>query len=96
MKYPYGNSRSISCILYFCILYLFDKPIFEIPPPTGIEKRITMKILAIGDVVGRRAIEYLSDKLRKTVSSLRADLVVCNGENAMMRAVSCTMIPILV
>ena len=41
-----------------------------------------MKILAIGDVVGRRAIEYLSEKLRKTASSLRADLVVCNGENA--------------
>ena len=29
MKYPYGNSRSISCILYLCILYLFDKPKFE-------------------------------------------------------------------
>jgi len=41
-----------------------------------------MKILAIGDVVGRRAIEYLSDNLRKTASSLGADLVICNGENA--------------
>lgn len=41
-----------------------------------------MKILTIGDVVGRRAIEYLSGKLRKTASSLGADLVVCNGENA--------------
>ena len=44
MKYPYGNSHSISCILYLCILYLcilylcilylcilylFDKPKFE-------------------------------------------------------------------
>ena len=29
MKYPYGNSRSISCILYLCILYLFDQPKFE-------------------------------------------------------------------
>ena len=48
----------------------------------GIEKRITMKILTIGDVVGRRAIEYLSGKLRKTAASLGADLVVCNGENA--------------
>ena len=28
MKKPYGNSRSISCILYLCILYLFDKPKF--------------------------------------------------------------------
>ena len=41
-----------------------------------------MKILTIGDVVGRRAIEYLSGKLRKTAASLGADLVVCNGENA--------------
>ena len=32
MKYPYGNSRSISCILYLCILYLFDKPKFERTP----------------------------------------------------------------
>ena len=41
-----------------------------------------MKILTIGDVVGRRAIEYLSGKLRKTAAALGADLVVCNGENA--------------
>ena len=41
-----------------------------------------MKILAIGDVVGRRAIDYLNKTLRKTASSLRADLVICNGENA--------------
>ena len=41
-----------------------------------------MKILAIGDVVGRRAIEYLAGKLRRIASSLGADLVVCNGENA--------------
>ena len=41
-----------------------------------------MKILAVGDVVGRRSIEYLSKNLRKTASSLGADLVVVNGENA--------------
>ena len=41
-----------------------------------------MKILAIGDVVGRRSIEYLSKTLRKTASALGVDLVVCNGENA--------------
>ena len=41
-----------------------------------------MKILAIGDVVGRRSIEYLSQKLRRLRDSLGADLVVCNGENA--------------
>ena len=41
-----------------------------------------MKILAIGDVVGRRSIEYLSEKLRRAVSKLGADFVVCNGENA--------------
>ena len=41
-----------------------------------------MKILAIGDVVGRRSIEYLSDKLWGVASKLGADFVVCNGENA--------------
>ena len=41
-----------------------------------------MKILAIGDVVGRRSIEYLSEKLRRAASKLGADFVVCNGENA--------------
>ena len=41
-----------------------------------------MKILTIGDVVGRRSINYLSQKLRPMKRSLGADLVVCNGENA--------------
>ncbi len=41
-----------------------------------------MKILAIGDVVGRRSIEYLSGTLRRTAAALGADFVVCNGENA--------------
>ncbi len=41
-----------------------------------------MKILTIGDVVGRRSIEYLSQKLRRMKTSLGADFVVCNGENA--------------
>lgn len=41
-----------------------------------------MKILAIGDVVGRRSIEHLAHNLRKLQRSLGADLVVCNGENA--------------
>jgi metallophosphoesterase (TIGR00282 family) len=41
-----------------------------------------MKILAIGDVVGRRSIEYLAHTLRPLRARLGADLVVCNGENA--------------
>ena len=41
-----------------------------------------MKILTIGDVVGRRSIEYLSERLRRAASKLGADFVVCNGENA--------------
>ena len=41
-----------------------------------------MKILTIGDVVGRRSIEYLAGKLRRAASNLGADFVVCNGENA--------------
>ena len=41
-----------------------------------------MKILAIGDVVGRRSIEYLAERLRKLRGTLGVDLVICNGENA--------------
>ncbi len=41
-----------------------------------------MKILIIGDVVGKRAVEYLSQKLRRVRESLGVDFVVANGENA--------------
>lgn len=41
-----------------------------------------MKILAIGDVVGTRAVAYLREKLWKKRSELGADAVVVNGENA--------------
>ncbi len=41
-----------------------------------------MKILAIGDIVGRRAVEHLNRRLRALRVSLGADFVVANGENA--------------
>ena len=41
-----------------------------------------MKILTIGDVVGAKSVEYLSEKLWKKRSELGADLCVVNGENA--------------
>ncbi len=41
-----------------------------------------MKLLCIGDVVGRRSIEYLSRRLRRLRDTLGADFVVANGENA--------------
>ncbi len=41
-----------------------------------------MKILCIGDIVGRRAIDYLSRQLWKTRSALGVDFVIANGENA--------------
>lgn len=41
-----------------------------------------MKILAIGDIVGTRAIEYLRQNLWKTRDKLKVDFVVANGENA--------------
>lgn len=41
-----------------------------------------MKILAIGDIVGGRAVAYLKEKLWKKRSELGVDLVVANGENA--------------
>ncbi len=41
-----------------------------------------MKILAIGDVVGPAAIEYMSKKLRNFVSAEKVSLTLVNGENA--------------
>lgn len=41
-----------------------------------------MKILAIGDIVGTRAVDYLCDKLFRIKSELSVDFVVANGENA--------------
>ncbi len=41
-----------------------------------------MKILAIGDVVGSRAVEYLKEKLWRERERHSADFVVVNGENA--------------
>lgn len=41
-----------------------------------------MKILAIGDVVGPAAIEYLSERLWKMRDKFALDLIAVNGENA--------------
>lgn len=41
-----------------------------------------MNILAIGDVVGTRAVEYVKEKLWRERERLSADFVVVNGENA--------------
>ncbi len=43
---------------------------------------IIMKILAIGDIVGTRAIEYLQKTLYKKRTELCVDFTVANGENA--------------
>ena len=54
------------------------------PPPINIKaiERKNVKILIIGDVVGKRAVEYLSEKLRRIRDSLGVNFVVANGENA--------------
>lgn len=41
-----------------------------------------MKILALGDVVGRKAVEHLEKNLWTQRSILGADMVIVNGENA--------------
>lgn len=41
-----------------------------------------MKVLAIGDVVGKKALEYLCTNLWKKRDELKVDFVVANGENA--------------
>ena len=40
-----------------------------------------MKLLAIGDVVGERTLDYLARTLPKKRAELGADLVIANGEN---------------
>ncbi len=42
----------------------------------------SLKILAIGDIVGPRAVEYLSKNLWRLRSRVGADLVIANGENS--------------
>ena len=42
----------------------------------------SFKILALGDVVGPRAVEYLRKNLWHLRSRLRPDLVIANGENS--------------
>ncbi len=41
-----------------------------------------MTILTIGDIVGTKSVEYLSEKLWRTRKELGADMVIVNGENA--------------
>ena len=41
-----------------------------------------MKILAIGDIVGKKALQYLTQKLWRVRDELKVDFVVANGENS--------------
>ncbi len=41
-----------------------------------------MKILAIGDIVGTKAVTYLKENLWKKRAEIGADVVIANGENA--------------
>ena len=41
-----------------------------------------IRILAIGDIVGRRSVRYLGEQLRRLRDRLGADFTVVNGENA--------------
>ena len=45
-------------------------------------ERIKVKILIIGDVVGKKGVEHLLAKLRRVRDSLGVSFVVANGENA--------------
>ena len=48
----------------------------------GDRKIFIMKILAIGDIVGNKCVDYLADRLFLVKQELGADMVVANGENA--------------
>ena len=41
-----------------------------------------MKILAIGDIVGIKSVDYLADRLFRVKGELGVDMVIANGENA--------------
>lgn len=41
-----------------------------------------MKILAIGDIVGVKSVDYLADRLFRVKGELCVDMVIANGENA--------------
>ena len=41
-----------------------------------------MKILAIGDIVGLKSVDYLADRLFRVRGELGVDMVIANGENA--------------
>lgn len=41
-----------------------------------------MKILAIGDIVGNKSVDYIADRLFRVRQELGVDMVVANGENA--------------
>src|SRR5512136_720756 len=42
----------------------------------------TLKILAVGDVVGRPERQILKDKLQGIIDTHRIDMIIVNGENA--------------
>lgn len=46
------------------------------------ESSMPIRILAIGDIVGRRSVRYIGERLRKLRDRLSADFTVVNGENA--------------
>lgn len=45
-------------------------------------RKIVMRILAIGDIVGQISIDYLSKNLSRFIKDNRIDYVIANGENA--------------
>jgi hypothetical protein len=58
--------------IYVKITYLFIRH----------RKRIFMKVLCIGDVVGKIGCEFLRKKLPQLKKFKNIDLVICNGENS--------------
>ena len=40
-----------------------------------------MKILAIGDIVGTKSVDYLADRLFRVKGELGVDMVIANGKS---------------
>src|SRR5690606_22644976 len=49
--------------------------------PTGVRYDAGMRILALGDIVGRPGRQAVHDLLPQVVNEHRIDLVIANGEN---------------
>ena len=62
--------------------FVFKKQYFRFYGQVRFEKGNTLKILALGDVVGKDAVTYISANLRNFKRVSKIDFTVINAENS--------------